>query len=74
MAGIKFGTDGWRGLSPKIFTFANARIVAEAVARYVVREKMRESGVIVATTSLRVRCGGARVAEVFSSTGTPSAH
>ena len=34
---IKFGTDGWRGIIAEDFTFANARAVALAIARYVVR-------------------------------------
>jgi len=36
MASIKFGTDGWRGVIAEDFTFANARIVAQAIARYAV--------------------------------------
>jgi len=32
---IKFGTDGWRGVIADDFTFANVRVVAEAVAAYV---------------------------------------
>ena len=47
MAGIKFGTDGWRGIIAEDFTFANVRIVAEAVARYVVRGEDARKGVIV---------------------------
>jgi phosphomannomutase len=31
---IKFGTDGWRAVISDEFTFANLRIVAEAVARH----------------------------------------
>jgi hypothetical protein len=33
MTTIKFGTDGWRGIIAEDFTFANARIVAQAIAR-----------------------------------------
>src|SRR6202007_2201201 len=32
MSSIKFGTDGWRGVIAEDFTFANARIVANAFA------------------------------------------
>ena len=34
---IKFGTDGWRAIIAEDFTFANARLVATAIARYVIR-------------------------------------
>ena len=37
MTTIKFGTDGWRGVIADDFTLPNARIVAQAIARYVVR-------------------------------------
>ncbi len=32
---IKFGTDGWRAVISEVFTFANVRIVAQAVADWV---------------------------------------
>lgn len=35
MPSIKFGTDGWRGVIADDFTFANVRLVVEAIARYV---------------------------------------
>ena len=72
MSAIKFGTDGWRGIIAEDFTFANARIVTEAISRYVVRGEDARKGVIVgydhrfASDSL-----AARVAEVISSAGTP---
>src|SRR5437660_668219 len=47
MAAIKFGTDGWRGIIAEDFTFANARVVAEAIGRYVVRGEDPRKGVIV---------------------------
>src|SRR5206468_1754197 len=72
MAGIKFGTDGWRGIIAEDFTFANARIVAQAIARYVVRGEDARKGVLVGYdhrfASDRV---AATVAETISSTGTP---
>src|SRR5262249_58598529 len=34
-AEIKFGTDGWRGVMARDFTFENVRRVAQAVADYV---------------------------------------
>src|SRR5258708_13734736 len=72
MSAIKFGTDGWRGIIAEDFTFANASIVAEAIARYVVRGEDARKGVIVGYDHRYASDTVARrVAEVFSSTGTP---
>jgi phosphomannomutase len=72
MTNIKFGTDGWRGIIAEDFTFANARIVAHAIARYVVRCEDARKGVLIGYDH---RFGADRiaaaVAEVISSTGTP---
>jgi alpha-D-glucose phosphate-specific phosphoglucomutase len=72
MQAIKFGTDGWRGIIDKDFTVENARIVASAIARYVVRAEYSRKGVLVGYdhrhTSEEV---AAAIAEVISSTGTP---
>src|SRR5882724_5613380 len=72
MTSIKFGTDGWRGIIAEDFTFANARTVAAAIARYVVRGEAARRGVLVGYdhryASDRV---AATVAEVISSSGTP---
>jgi len=70
---IKFGTDGWRGVIADDFTFANARIVAHAIARYVVRGEDAREGVIIGYdhrySSDRF---AAAVAEVISASGTPA--
>src|SRR5262245_33524820 len=72
MAEIRFGTDGWRGVIAEDFTFANARTVAMAIARYVVRGEDARKGVLVGYdhrfASDRV---AAAVADTISSTGTP---
>jgi phosphomannomutase len=72
MTTIKFGTDGWRGIIADDFTFVNARIVAHAIARYVVRCEDPRKGVLIGYDH---RFGADRiasaVAEVISSTGTP---
>jgi alpha-D-glucose phosphate-specific phosphoglucomutase len=69
---IKFGTDGWRGVIGEDFTIANARVVAAAIARYVVRAEDSRKGVLIGYDhrykSDRV---AAAAAEVLSSTGTP---
>jgi alpha-D-glucose phosphate-specific phosphoglucomutase len=72
MTAIRFGTDGWRGVIAEDFTFANTRLVAQAIARYVVRGEDPRRGVIVGYdhryASDRV---AAAVADVLTSTGTP---
>ena len=44
---IKFGTDGWRAVIGEEYTFANVRIVAQAVAEFLVAEGLAERGLIV---------------------------
>lgn len=44
---IKFGTDGWRAVISDEFTFANVRIVAQAIASYVNHHKLAKKGIIV---------------------------
>jgi alpha-D-glucose phosphate-specific phosphoglucomutase len=72
MTAIKFGTDGWRGVIAEDFTFANARIVAQAIARYVVRAEDPRNGIVIGYdhryASERI---AAATAEVISATGTP---
>ncbi|HEY2459905.1 MAG TPA: hypothetical protein VGI16_03820 [Candidatus Acidoferrum sp.] len=72
MTAIKFGTDGWRGVIGEDFTFANARIVAHAIARYAVRGEDARKGVLIGYdhrfTSDRI---AATVADAISATGTP---
>jgi phosphomannomutase len=69
---IRFGTDGWRGLIAEDFTFANAHIVAHAIARYVVRGEDARKGLLIgydhrfASDTI-----AASVANAISSTGTP---
>src|SRR5690349_24581486 len=69
---IKFGTDGWRGVIADDFTFANARIVAHAIVRYVVRGEDARKGVIIGYdhrySSDRFATA---VADVISASGTP---
>jgi len=72
MTAIKFGTDGWRGVIGEDFTFANARLVAQAIGRYVVRGEDARKGVLIGYdhrfASDRV---AASLAEVISATGIP---
>jgi phosphomannomutase len=72
MTSIKFGTDGWRGVIAEDFTFANARIAAQAIARYVVRCEDARKGVIIGYDHRFASDGiAATAAEVVSSSGTP---
>jgi phosphomannomutase len=72
MSSIKFGTDGWRGVIAEDFTFANARIVARAIARYVVRCEDARKGVIIGYDHRFASDGiASAVAEVVSAGGTP---
>src|SRR5271167_2273314 len=72
MASIKFGTDGWRGVIAEDFTFANARVVAQAISRYAVRNEDARKGLLIGYDH---RFGAEQVAtdlaEVISATGTP---
>ena len=44
---IKFGTDGWRGIMARDFTFDNVSIVSRAVADYVNSLGIAERGLVV---------------------------
>ncbi len=47
MNNIVFGTDGWRGIIADDFTYENVRLVAYAIARYVVRAEQPSGGILV---------------------------
>jgi alpha-D-glucose phosphate-specific phosphoglucomutase len=69
---IKFGTDGWRAIIAEDFTYANARIVANAIARYVIRAEDARQGVIIGYDHrFASDTVAAALAEVISATGTP---
>jgi alpha-D-glucose phosphate-specific phosphoglucomutase len=44
---IKFGTDGWRAVISDTFTFANLRLVAQAIADYVLEESDGRPEVVI---------------------------
>jgi phosphomannomutase len=72
MTSIRFGTDGWRGILAEDFTFANARIVAHAIARYVVRGEDARKGVLIGYDHrFASEHIAAVVADTISATGTP---
>ena len=47
MVKISFGTDGWRGVMSRDFTFDNVKIVAQGITDYVQSHGLRKRGVIV---------------------------
>jgi alpha-D-glucose phosphate-specific phosphoglucomutase len=44
---IKFGTDGWRGIIARDFTFDNVRVCAQAVADYLKESSLANRGMII---------------------------
>jgi phosphomannomutase len=72
MTGIRFGTDGWRGVIADDFTCANVRKVAAAIARYVIRGENPAAGVLVGYDTRFASERFARVAaETIACSGTP---
>ena len=72
MTQIKFGTDGWRGLIADDFTFDNVRLVAGAIASYVLKHEDPAHGVIIGYDTRFLSDRAARiVAEVIAAAGIP---
>ncbi len=44
---IKFGTDGWRGIISEDYTFGNVRLVAHAIADYILGRGEAAKGIVV---------------------------
>jgi phosphomannomutase len=69
---IKFGTDGWRAIIADDFTFDNVRVVAGAIASYVLKHEDAKRGVIVGYDTRFASPRAARVtAEVLAEAGIP---
>ncbi|SJZ33862.1 Phosphomannomutase [Trichlorobacter thiogenes] len=47
MTEIKFGTDGWRGVIAREFTFENLGLVAQATMDWMTREGLADQGLVV---------------------------
>ncbi|MEM2906102.1 MAG: phosphoglucomutase/phosphomannomutase family protein [Candidatus Bathyarchaeia archaeon] len=47
MEPIRFGTDGWRGIMGRDFTFERVKLVAQAIADYLTSRGLAERGVVV---------------------------
>jgi phosphomannomutase len=69
---IKFGTDGWRAVIADDFTFANARIVAAAIAAYIhASEDPAKDLCIGYDTRFGSKAFARACAEVVAATGIP---
>jgi len=67
---IKFGTDGWRGIIAKDFTFDNVRVCAQGVADYLEKAGMAEKGLIIGyDTRFASEDFAAAAAEVTAASG-----
>ncbi|MGS0763294.1 phosphoglucomutase/phosphomannomutase family protein [Syntrophomonas curvata] len=47
MAPIKFGTDGWRAIIARDFTFANCRAVTQGIASYINCSNLGKKGIVI---------------------------
>ncbi len=47
MTTISFGTSGWRAIMNQDFTFANAKICAQAIADYLQQQKVADQGIVI---------------------------
>ncbi|HEX6292547.1 MAG TPA: phosphoglucomutase/phosphomannomutase family protein [Herpetosiphonaceae bacterium] len=67
---IKFGTDGWRAVIGEEYTFANVRIVTQAVADYLKQENLASRGLVVGfDTRFGSERFAAAAAEVLAANG-----
>ncbi len=67
---IKFGTDGWRGVIARDFTFANVEIVTQAIADYVRSQNLASPELLVGyDTRFLAAQFALRVAEVLAGNG-----
>jgi phosphoglucomutase len=72
MAQIKFGTSGWRGVLAEDFTFANARLVCQAIAHYLKEQGLASRGVVIGyDTRFQSEAFAATAAMVMAGNGIP---
>ncbi|OAT80234.1 phosphoglucomutase/phosphomannomutase family protein [Desulfotomaculum copahuensis] len=72
MAKISFGTDGWRGILARDFTFDNVALVARAVAGYVQAHGLAGRGMVIGYDNRFLSDQlAATVAGVFTGLGIP---
>lgn len=71
---VKFGTDGWRGVIADDFTYANVRIVARAIANYILAHEDAAAGVCVGyDTRFGSKSFAKTAADVLAEAGLPVA-
>ena len=69
---ITFGTDGWRAVMAREFTFANVALVAQAIADHVLETGKQERGVVVGGDARFLsEQFSALVADVMTANGIP---
>ncbi|MRR54632.1 MAG: phosphoglucomutase/phosphomannomutase family protein [Deltaproteobacteria bacterium] len=67
---IRFGTDGWRGVIAREFTFANLSIVAQATMDYFIAQGLADAGLVIGyDRRFLSRRFAERVAEVAAGNG-----
>ncbi|AJE02083.1 phosphoglucomutase/phosphomannomutase family protein [Geobacter pickeringii] len=67
---IKFGTDGWRGVIAREFTFDNLSLVAQATMDYLKREGLADKGLVIGyDRRFLSRDFAERVAEIAAGNG-----
>jgi len=70
MTTIKFGTDGWRAIIAEDYTFANVRICAQAMAKYLIDSGIAHKGVVIGyDTRFASEDFAAATAEVMAGNG-----
>lgn len=68
--GIKFGTDGWRGVIGQDFNLENVQIVAQAVSDYFSKTSSKTPCIAVGYDTRRLsRQSAVRIAQVFAGNG-----
>ena len=74
MADIRFGTDGWRGLIARDFTFDNVALCAQGLASHLKRHGATGNGIVVGYDTRFASMEFAQcVAEVLAGNGVPVA-
>jgi len=67
---IKFGTDGWRGVIAREFTFDNVSLVAQATMDYLHEQKLADRGLVIGyDRRFLSRDFAERVAEIAAGNG-----
>jgi phosphomannomutase len=70
---IKFGTDGWRAVMAREFTFNNVAIVAQAIANYVKTQSGWERGIVIGYDArLLSDLFADTIADVLTANGIPA--